>query len=59
MENKTSDSLIIGYDFSHGKDNSILVVGRKGKGVAAEIINAFRGEEAEELYKKLITKINK
>lgn len=56
MEQKTTDSIIIGYDYTHGTDKSVLIVGRKSKGVAAEIINAFQGKEAEELYKKLTTK---
>ena len=53
---KITDALIIGYDFSHGKDNTVLVVGRKGPNETAEIINAFQGEEAEKLYEKLVTK---
>lgn len=52
----TTESLLIGYDFTHGKDKSVLIVGRKTKGVAVEIINAFQGEEAEELYLRLVTK---
>lgn len=53
---KTTDALIIGYDFSHGKDNTVLVIGRKRPNETVEIINAFQGEEAEELYEKLVTK---
>ena len=55
MKQKTTDGLIIGYDFTRGKDKSILIVGRKSAGDAADIINVFQGEEAEELYKKLTT----
>lgn len=51
-----TDALIIGYDHNPEKDNTILIVGRKGAGLAVDIINAFEGEEAEELYKKLVTK---
>ena len=36
------------------KTNDILVVGRKRMNQSVEIINAFQGEEAEELYKKLV-----
>jgi len=52
---KTSDSLLVGFDFSHGKDNTVLIVGRKRPNESVEIINAFQGEEAEELYNKLVT----
>lgn len=56
---KTTDSLLIGYDFTHGKDNTVLVVGRKRPNESVEVINAFQGEEAKELYLKLITKKEK
>ena len=52
----TTDTLLVGFDYTHGKDNTVLIVGRKTKGVAVEIINAFQGEEAEAIYKMLITK---
>ena len=59
MEQKTTDTLLIGYDFTNGKDETIMIIGRKTKGQAVEIINALQGEEAEELYKKLTTKPDK
>lgn len=55
-ENKITGSLIIGYDINHPTDNAVLIVGRKRMNESIEIINAFQGEEATELYKKLITK---
>ena len=36
--------------------NDILVVGRKRMNESVEIINAFKGDEAKELYERLITK---
>ena len=42
---KTEDCLLVSIS------NDILVVGRKTKGQFPEIINAFQGEEAKELYK--------
>lgn len=54
-----SGSLVIGYDFSNGKDNSVLIVGRKRMNQSMEIINAFQGEEAAWMYKKLTTKKEK
>lgn len=51
-----SESLIIGYDESNGRDNTVLIVGRKKKGQVVEVINAFQGEEAYWMYQKLTTK---
>lgn len=53
---KTSDSLIIGFVSSANKDGTVLVVGRKKPREAVDIINAFEGEEALELYRKLTAK---
>lgn len=49
------DSLIISIDTSNGKDNTVLIVGRKTVGQQVEIVNAFQGEEALELYSRLST----
>lgn len=51
-----SGSVIVSWDFSHGKDSSILLVGKKEPGKPVEVINAFQGKEAEELYLKLTTR---
>ena len=56
LENHTATSLIIGYDISHTSDNKVLVIGKRGPSGSVEIVNAFQGDEAEELYNKLITK---
>lgn len=53
-----SGSVIVSWDFSKGKDVGVLLVGKKKPGKAVEIINAFQGQEAEEIYKKLTT-VNK
>ena len=50
-----SDTLLVSISFSD-KDTGVLVVGRKRKNQSIDIINAFQGEEALDLYKKLITK---
>lgn len=49
---KSTDSVIVSWDLSHGKDVGILLVGKQVNG-RVEIINAFLGEEAYELYRKL------
>ena len=56
LENHATTSLIIGYDISHTSDNKVLVIGKRGPSGSVEIVNAFQGDEAEELYNKLITK---
>lgn len=50
-----TDSLVIAVSF-HAKDEGVMIVGRQKNGIM-DIVNAFQGEEAEELYKKLTTKI--
>lgn len=47
------DSLIISIDTTNGKDNTVLIVGRKKPTQEMEIINAFQGEEALKLYSQL------
>lgn len=51
----TSDTILVGYDNAHGDDMAVLIIGRKRPNDSVEIINAFQGEEANALYKKLIT----
>lgn len=54
-EKRTHGSLLVGYDVID-EENCILLVGKKTENYDAEVINAFEGKEAYELYKKLITK---
>lgn len=49
-----SGSLIVGYSFSDNGDNPVLIVGKKDKKQAVEVINAFEGDEAVDIYKKLV-----
>ena len=55
LRRKTFGGLIIGYDFTNGKDVGVLIIGRKEPNEQIEIINAFQGTEAIEMYRKLIT----
>lgn len=50
-----SKCFLVGVDISED-DNAVIIVGEKTNGVDVKIVNAFHGEEAMELYKKLITK---
>lgn len=51
----TSDVLLIGFDMAHGEDVGVLIVGRKMPNESIDIVNAFQGEEARELYERLVT----
>lgn len=49
----TADVLLVSFDVSNGTDKSVMLIGRKAPGKDVEVINAFQGKEAEELYMKL------
>lgn len=49
-----SDTLLISIDGSHGKDTTVLLVGRKKPNQSVEIVNAFQGPEAIDIYNKLL-----
>lgn len=46
----TSDTLLVSIS------GDVLVVGRKRPNESVEVINAFQGDEAKEIYRKLIEK---
>ncbi len=52
---RVTDSILVSVDFDlkGGPDTAVLVVGKKKKGEAIDILNAFQGEEAMALYRKL------
>ena len=49
-----NDVIFVSYD-NHSNDVPILIVGRKRLNDSIEITNAFDGDEAKELYERLIT----
>ena len=53
-----SGSLIIGYDKSDTDDSACLIIGKKLMGQEVVILNAIQGQEAIELYDKLVTPKN-
>ena len=59
-EFESNGSLVISWDFSHGEDVGVLLVGKqvpmKPIGHRIEIINAFQGDEARAVYKMLTKK---
>ena len=50
---RTTSSIVVSYDTSENGDEPILLVGKKNPNEAIKIINAFQGEEARDLWKKL------
>ena len=50
----TNGSYIVAWDFSHGEDIDVLIVGEQ-KNNTMNIINAFQGQEARDIYEKLST----
>lgn len=53
---KTVGSWIVSWDFSRGEDVGVLLVGEKKIDQQVNIVNAFQGKEAHEIYKLLVTK---
>ncbi len=49
---KSTDSVIVIWDFSRGKDVGVLIVGKQKNG-QVEVVNAYQGMEAYELYRRL------
>lgn len=55
-----TDSILIGFDRKDDSiDQAVLIVGKKRPNQSVEIVNAFEGIEAIELYEKLITRKEK
>lgn len=55
ISNRVTGSFIVGYDFSEGLDTGVLIIGEQKKGVV-NVINAYQGEEAVDLYRRLLNK---
>lgn len=51
-----TDSIIVGYDYNEPMDNAVLIVGKKLPDTSVDIINAFHGDKAKELWAKLTDK---
>lgn len=58
MDRNTS-SVIVAFDHQPDTGTAVLIVGKKTKNQATEIINAFAGEEVLTLWKKLTEKEKK
>lgn len=51
---KTNGSFIVSWDFNHGDDKDLVIVGERSNG-ELKIINGFQGQEARNIYEKLST----
>ena len=51
-----ADSVLVGFSVDPKKNTPVLIVGRKPKNKPVEVINAFEGEEAQNLWNKLVVK---
>lgn len=49
-----TDTLLVSIALQNDEDDAALLVGRKRKGESVEIVNAFQGNEATDLYNRLI-----
>lgn len=60
MDNlRVNECLLVSVDFTKGEDIGVLIVGRQEKEGKVNIVNAFQGQEAVDIYKKLITVKNR
>lgn len=50
-----TDTLLVSIDSSTDGDGTVLLVGRKRLNESVEIVNAFQGKDAMDLYKQLVT----
>lgn len=51
-----AECILVSYEPSNGEDNAILIVGKKKPKKDVDIINAFKGKEAAELWERLTIK---
>ena len=50
------DTILVSFNPCDSNGNELLLVGRKEPWKPVDVINGFQGNEAVELYNKLITK---
>ena len=52
---RLSDTILVSFARENPDSDPVLIVGRKRKNESVEIINAFQGREALDIYEKLTT----
>ena len=53
MKNETNGAFVVSWDFSREEDKDLVIVGERKNGVM-EVVNAFQGKDARDIYEKLI-----
>lgn len=53
-ELNVNECLLVSVDFTNSTDSGVLIVGRQKDG-KVDIVNAFQGQEAIDIYRKLVT----
>lgn len=53
------DTLLVSFVNPKNDDTSVLLVGRKSPKQDTQIVNAFQGREAIDIYNKLVTMVKK
>ena len=57
MNNKIkTESLLVSITYDDTNKINLMVIGKKRKNEAVEIVNAFQGDDAARLYYELISK---
>lgn len=51
-----TESLLVSVTYDDNNKINLMVVGKKRRNEAVEIVNAFQGDDAARLYYELITK---
>ncbi len=49
-----SEVLLVSFDFTHGKDYNLCIVGKKD-GKTITVVNAFQGQKAVDIFNLLTT----
>lgn len=52
MQVSDKDVLMVAFDFTHGEQHRICIVGKKS-GTSIEVVNAFEGQKAMDIFNML------
>lgn len=50
--------MLVSWDFTKGRDNDLILVGQR-ESDGLKIVNAFTRQEARDIYKRLVTKVER
>lgn len=55
MKNETNGAFVVSWDFSREENKDLVIVGERKNGIM-EIVNAFQGKDARDIYERLSKK---